>query len=375
MASGRNDRCRDSRSGEACGRRNGRAGAILTALLLIAIAQFALPSWAATEAPPAGTGAPPGTAASPPPAADGATPPSAAPARPDGPTEVKVGMYLTQLLDFDMSKRSYYASFWLWYLHDNPEYDPHATVEVANAKSDSVKFASLDTSKGIRWHQEKHGAVLAEDWEITRFPFDRQKLVIMVEDGQSDTGRIRFVADGKNSRIDPAATVPGWIIEGFDLSAQDVTYNTSYGDPTLSEDSVYSRVVATITVKRQGVRLLCSLFVGFGVAFLLALLTFFLDFDSMAGSRIGLCAAAVFAAVGNKYALDGYLPPASTFTLADVIVSTTFASILLAALAVVLMQLTHKRAPRFARIANLVLCLATFAGYIGVNGYAVASAA
>ncbi|BAI74700.1 hypothetical protein AZL_b00370 (plasmid) [Azospirillum sp. B510] len=345
------------------------AGTLLAGLLILILAQTATPSWAAADAPPAA----PAPAAATPMAGEAAAPPAAA-EKPAGPTEVKVGMYVTQLLDFDMSKRSFYASFWMWYLQDNPDYDPHATVEVVNAKSDSVKFAALDTSKGIRWQQEKHNTVLAEDWEIAHFPFDRQKLVIAIEDGQSDTGRIRFVADSKNSRIDPAATVPGWTIEGFELTAQDVTYNTSYGDPTLSEDSVYSRVVATITVKRQGVRLLCSLFVGFGVAFLLALLTFFLDFESMAGSRIGLCAAAVFAAVGNKYALDGYLPPASTFTLADVIVSTTFVAILLAALAVVLMQLTHKRCPRFARAANLLLGLAALAGYIGTNGYAIASA-
>ncbi|BAI74714.1 hypothetical protein AZL_b00510 (plasmid) [Azospirillum sp. B510] len=293
-----------------------------------------------------------------------------------GPTEVTVGMYLTQLQDFDMSKRSFSASFWLWFLHDNPGYDPHDSVEISNAKSDGVKFPSLDTGKGVRWHQEKHAAVLAEDWEITRFPFDRQRLKIMIEDGKYDATAIRFLADTKNSRIDPAVSVPGWTIENFELAARDAVHPTSFGDPTLSgKDSVYSWVVATITVKRQGLRLLCSLFVGFGVAFLLALLTFFLDFEAMAGSRIGLVAAAVFAAVGNKYALDNALPPAPGFTLSDVIVSTTFAAILLAALTVVLMQVTHKRQPRLARWIDGLLCLTTFLGYIGVNGYAIASAA
>ncbi|MCW2249391.1 hypothetical protein M2352_005051 [Azospirillum fermentarium] len=318
---------------------------------------------------------PPAAAVTPPvaePQADAAAAP-AAPA--DGPAEVKVGMYITQLLDFDMSKRSYYATYWLWFLHSRDGYDPHATIEIANAKSDSVKFNSLDTTKGVRWSQEKHSSVIAEDWDVVHFPFDRQKLHILIEDGQSDTSQIRFVADTHNSRIDPSLTIPGWTIEGFDLTAGDVAYQTSYGDPTISADSVYSRVVATITVKREGVRLLCSLFVGFGVAFLLSMLTFFLDFESMAGSRVGLCAAAVFAAVGNKYALDNYIPPASTFTLADVIVSSTFVAILLAALAVVGMQVTRRSYPVTARVINAVIGLATLAGFVAVNAWAIVRAA
>lgn len=303
------------------------------------------------------------------PAASPAVEPPPAPA--DGPTTVKVGMFVTQLLDFDMSKRSFYATFWLWFLHDRDSYDPHATVEIVNAKSDTVKFNALDTSKGIRWQQEKHSAVVSEDWEIEKFPFDRQKLVIQVEDGQADANQVRFVADTQNSKIDPTLSVPGWTIEKFEFSAGDVTYETSYGDPTISASSTYSRAVATITVKRHGLRLLCSVFVGFGVAFLLAALTFFLDFDSMAGSRIGLCAASVFAAVGNKYALDNYLPPSTTFTLADVIVASTFVAILLAALAVVLMQTTHKKHPRLARAINLAVGLLTFGGYFGANGMAI----
>lgn len=297
--------------------------------------------------------------------------PAPAPAEP---TTVKIGMYITQLLDFDMSKRSFYAAYWLWFLHDNEKYDPHATAEVTNAKSDQVRFASLDTSKGIRWQQEKHASVISEGWEVQNFPFDRQNLHIVIEDGQFDASAVRFVADAENSRIDPALSVTGWTIEKFAISATDVTYNTSYGDPGLSADSVYSRAVATITIKRDGVRLLCSLFVGFGVGFLLAVLSFFLDFETMAGSRIGLCAASVFAAVGNKYALDNVLPPAPYFTLADVIVASTFASILLAALAIVVMQANWKKRPGLARAANRLLALLTIAGFFGVNGAMIARA-
>lgn len=284
---------------------------------------------------------------------------------------VKAGLFVTQLGDFDMARRSLSATFWTWFLHTDPDYDPLATAEVVNAKVDTVKFPSLDTSRGMKWHQAKHAAVLAQDWDITHFPFDRQTLTIVIEDGQQDADHVRFTADSANSGVDPSVSVPGWTIESFRIDARDRTYNTSYGDPLLQGDSHYSQILATITVKREGLRLLCSLFVGFAVAFLLAMLSFFLSFGDMAGTRISLCAAGIFATVGNKYALDNVLPPSPTFTLADVIVSSSFLSVLMAALAVVLIQLFHRKHPRLAFGLNAGMALVTAAGVIGVNAYAI----
>lgn len=291
------------------------------------------------------------------------------------PTNVKVGMFVTQLGDFDMAKRTYTITFWAWFLHDNPSFDPHATVEIVNARTDNVKFSSLDMSKGVRWHQEKHLAVLTEDWDITYFPFDRQVLRIMLEDGEQDIDHIRFIADSANSSIDPSVNVPGWTIENFNIAANERIYTTNYGDPTLQNSSKYAQVLATITVKRNGVRLLCSMFVGFAVAFLLAMLSFFLDFSEMAGTRVGLCAAAVFAAVGNKYALDNVLPPSASFTLSDVIVASSFAAILMAALAVVFIQALHVHHRALARTINAAMAIVTAVGVMAVNAIVILRAA
>jgi hypothetical protein len=62
------------------------------------------------------------------------------------------------------------------------------------------------------------------------------------------------------------------------------------------------------------------------------------------------------------------LPPAPCFTLADVIVASTFASILLAALAIVVMQAAWKKRPALARATNRILALVTIAGFFGANG-------
>ncbi len=341
--------------------------ALASRLILVALVLgVSGPALAASEPVPT-----PPVATTPTPAA----PPTGESPAPAGPISVKTGLFLTQLYDFDMAKRSFTATFWAWFLHNDDKYNPAQTVEITNAKASQGKFASLDSSKGVNWQQVKYNATIQEAWNITHFPFDRQELAIVLEDAQSDASAVKLVADSANSRIDSSVEVPGWTIEGLTVRDVDVVYNTSYGDPTLQGTSAYSRVVATITMKRHGLRLLFSTFIGFAVAFLLAMLTFPLSFESMGGSRIGLCAAAVFAAIGNKYVVDNMLPPASSFTLADGIQATSFASIFLAAFTVVAMQGLHKSSPRLSRLFNAVMGIGTMVAYLAVNGWLILQAA
>lgn len=354
-------------------------------LVLLGMSALARPAVAETE-PGLATPAAATPAASSTPAAEAAPvaaptteptadPAPATPTTPAGPISVKTGLFITQLYDFDMAKRSFTATFWTWFLHNDEKYNPTQTVEITNAKTATAKFAGLDASKGVNWQQVKYNATIQEAWDTTHFPFDRQELNIILEDAQSDVSAVKLVADAANSKIDSSVEIPGWTIEGLRVRDVDVTYNTSYGDPTLQGTSVYSRVVATITMKRHGLRLLLSTFIGFGVAFLLSMLTFPLSFEAMGGSRIGLCAAAVFAAIGNKYVVDNMLPPASSFTLADGVQATSFASIFLAAFTVVVMQSLHKSSPRLSRLFNAVMGLGTLAFYVGVNGWLISQAA
>ncbi|WP_298374797.1 hypothetical protein [Azospirillum sp.] len=346
----------------------------MLALALVLLGMSALGRPAIAETEPGLTMAPASEAAAAP-ATEPTAAPSPAPAPPAGPISVKTGLFITQLYDFDMAKRSFTATFWAWFLHNDEKYNPTQTVEITNAKTATAKFAGLDASKGVNWQQAKYNAMIQEAWDTTHFPFDRQELSIILEDAQSDVSAVKLVADAANSKIDSSVEVPGWTIEGLRVRDVDVTYNTSYGDPTLQGTSAYSRVVATITMKRHGLRLLLSTFIGFGVAFLLSMLTFPLSFEAMGGSRIGLCAAAVFAAIGNKYVVDNMLPPASSFTLADGIQATSFAAIFLAAFTVVVMQSLHKSSPRLSRLFNSAMGLGTLAFYVGVNGWLILRAA
>ncbi|MBF0439780.1 MAG: hypothetical protein HQL93_11750 [Magnetococcales bacterium] len=295
------------------------------------------------------------------------------------PDKVKVGLFVTQLLDFDMPKHTFNVVFWSWFIHPNQDYKPLQTVEIINSKSLVIKNADTmlkepvnEKSDNKLWYtQGKLFAQISQEWNVEHFPFDRQVLEIVLEDGENETSTIQFEPDIANSKIAGSVQIFGWTVEDFKIRSQDFVYETTFGDPSLSGNSFYSRIIATITIKRQGFRLLCSLFIGFFVAFTLVSLTYFLDIHALIGQRVTLCSGAIFAATGNKYIVDNSLPSASTFTLADSLILTTFANILFAILIIILIQPNLKTRPKLALWINRAGAMISISFYLIWNGLTI----
>jgi hypothetical protein len=170
-------------------------------------------------------------------------------------------------------------------------------------------------------------ATLKQAWDVGDFPFDQQRLKIVVEDANTDTSALVYLVDSLHSRIDPEVTLFNWKITSFRFEPRTMTYRTNYGDPALSGNSSYPAAVAYITLKREGLGLFFKLFTGVYVAFLIAIVVFFID-PIEVDPRFGLSVGAIFAVVGNKYIVDSALPDTATFTLVDKIHVITFVYIL-----------------------------------------------
>jgi len=242
------------------------------------------------------------------------------------PVNAEVGIFLTSLHDLDVHNASYEAVFWLWAVHDGDAWEPGETLEIVNARSVRVEQHATDSRADHHWSTIKMAAEVRADWDVSDFPFDRQDLVLQIEDGDLDWSELRLSADAVNSRVDPALVVPGWDVERFEIAAEPVTVDTTYGDPTLSGQSTYGRITVTTHVRRQGTRAFFSIFSGIYVAFLLAALASWVPGGHF-GARVTLIAAATFAAVGNKYVADAHLPMVSVVTLVDRVQIATFLAI------------------------------------------------
>lgn len=254
------------------------------------------------------------------------------------PQKVKFGLYITHLYDIDFVRNQYKVQFWSWFHHHNKKYKPNKTTELMNARKFTRHIPNEEFVKGTHWDTAFIRANIKQQWDVRRFPFDTQRLVIHLEDVNLTAEQLVLVPDKQGSKMDPHALPRGWKLAGFAVSTSAHPYQTSFGDPSARPGAGqrFSRFTATITLQRKGWRLFFTIFTGFFVAGALALIAFIINsFPKLLnllsrGTTISLCTGALFAAVGGIYVMSSKLPYTTDFTFADAVQITTFCGIALA---------------------------------------------
>jgi hypothetical protein len=270
----------------------------------------------------------------------------------DAPRTIKVGVFITNLFDVDFARQDVETQFWVWFDHDDPSFDPAKDIEVVNARSAQMLNTSRTNvpGKGI-WDQVKYSTVLNQNWNVSNYPFDRQKIRIILESTEADARTLRFEPDVEGSKLRRDLTLAGWKIVGMKISAANEFYETAYGDPTMSSvgPSIYPRVTVEIDVKRNGWRLLLSTFIGFGLAIALAgiVLTSSAFRHSSEvidiGAQLAVGTGALFSTIGSGYILQSGLPPTTEFGLADAFQLTAFTVTFLTMLMIFIVHVLRKR--------------------------------
>ncbi len=241
----------------------------------------------------------------------------------------KLGLYLTTVYDFNIEDKSFMADFWLWmnYKNDSLKFDD--ALELPNSKNAEFSHYSLEKKEDMNWASQKCKAQVMHQWDVSKFPFDEQKLTIELEDAQYDASQLVYIADTANSKVDCSFNSTEWSIVSFNVKADQRTYKTTYGNPELSGSSTYPRVVAELVISRNNSwMMLAKMLTGAYVAFLISCLVFFVSSENQ-DSRFGLCVGGLFAAIGNKYIVESAIPGSTSNTLMDDVHNLTFAFILL----------------------------------------------
>lgn len=244
------------------------------------------------------------------------------------PKECKVGLYLMSLHDLNPRDNTYSSDFWVWYNYKTFEdFDPLKSRELVNAKTSKRLIEDkVVYEDGTVWATEKMKATFLHSWNTANFPFDRQKLELWIEEGLYETSDIVFVPDKKDSRLSPEIKLLGWELVDFNFDSREKTYESSFGDPEGSSSSSYSRLVMTITLKREALGLFLKMHMGVYIAFAISMLAFLMSAatgDIFAG-RISVLVGMLFASVLNLQSVESTLGSSQTLTLVDKIHLTTF---------------------------------------------------
>ena len=240
----------------------------------------------------------------------------------------KVGIYVNSIYDFKLDEKSYMADFWMWMNYTDDSLKFENVAEITNSKSADFSHYAMEKKGRWNWATQKCKAQLIHQWDVSRFPFDKQVLRIEIEDSQYDTSQVVYQADEVNSKIDTSFNSKEWCIERFSLKEGVKTYATTYGNPALTGRSSYPRVIAEITIRRNNSwSKLWKMLTGAYVAFLISALSFFVSSENQ-DTRFALCVGGVFAVIGNKYIVESIVPSTTSTTLMDNVHNLTLIFIL-----------------------------------------------
>jgi hypothetical protein len=98
-----------------------------------------------------------------------------------------MGIYVVDLHQLDVQKRTFNANFWVWSVCGNEQRQPLKTIEFTNANSTTPSLDQIHPRDRAFWAAKKIDGSFRHDWDVRNFPFDRHVLSVTMEEGNDDT--------------------------------------------------------------------------------------------------------------------------------------------------------------------------------------------
>ncbi len=235
-----------------------------------------------------------------------------APAAIAAPQEVKVGAYILNIGEYDITKGSYTADFYLWFEWTggkSPE-----NFEIMNGRVEEKKILFEEPGyKFYRIHANLYDKVTVKD-----YPLDKQSISIKIEDELLSADEMVYVPLANESGYSEDMDLSGWEITGAHAEVKSNYYKNF--------DDRYSRYLYSIELSRPisaYYRMLIPiLFIG-----LSTWLCFFMPLHKL-DEKLILGGGTLISAIAFHIYLTDPLPSVGYLTLADKYMISLYALIL-----------------------------------------------
>ncbi len=232
--------------------------------------------------------------------------------------EVKVGVLINDVRDYDIKQGTFTADFYLSLTSDRPM--PDSQLIFTNGKEDSkLVLADKPTFKLFRYV-----GVFQSPPDLHAYPFDTQQLRIEIEESGAGLDQVRLVPDQGHTNLGIGAEVIGW--DMAELAATVTTH--SYPDRFDGDDLYYSRYTLRLGIDRYGTNAIFTVYVPAIVIVLISLTGMWITPDHME-VRANAGAPMLAAAVLFHFALIQALPATPYLTRADKLMLAVYVCLLI----------------------------------------------
>jgi hypothetical protein len=292
----------------------GRSGFILAPLLLIFILAMLLrPAFGQAQSAAAGTGSDTGTVV------------------------CRIGVNVEDLYDLDMARDSFGAILWIWSLCPSADRAPLATITFPTASGELSQspIEVVDLASGGQYASRRVLGTFRYDWDMDHYPFDRQRVVIPIDEAQYGAARLTFEPDRDESFVSPDVRdrLDEWAVSDLVLEASVSEEPSTYGLP--EAEAGYARLEAAITLQRADLVTFLKLTAGAFAGAFFAFLSLFYDPNdrSAFGGKLGLLVGVLFALLLSLRNVDASIGDTGQLTLVTRIHLISLALIVVLALA------------------------------------------
>lgn len=238
------------------------------------------------------------------------------------PEEVTIGMFVNDVQLIDLPTNSYAMDVYLWFRWTNAEFDPASQFEFMNLfdPEGHVQTQIFDAPKpqpdGSLYQIIRHQGLFSHKFPIQTYPFDKQKLVLIVEDAEQGSAGLVYVPDTDVITVNPDIRLPGFRIGTASAKIAEKIYPTAFGDLAEPDATGYSRVTFEVPISRPVAAGILKTFVPVWLIMLAAVFALLLDPEHVE-ARIGLAITALLALVAMQFTMQGSLPEVAYLTLTD----------------------------------------------------------
>lgn len=259
------------------------------------------------------------------------------------PQQVIVGAYINDIQELDTERGTYTIDFYMWFRWKDPQVDPTDSIEVmnSNAMENTTSSATGGVSgrpfpseprvmpDGSKYQGFRYQGVFSKNMDLHRFPFDIQRLNVLLEDVNQDNRQLEFVPDTTPVTINEQVTIPGFQIGTPTLTVVSHKYPTAFGDLTAPPTPTYSRIVLAVPVARDALPYLVKIMLPIFIVVLITSLIYMIP-ARLEEARTGIGITAMLTMVALQWTTDADLPSVEYLMMVDVIYIVSMAYILVA---------------------------------------------
>ena len=244
--------------------------------------------------------------------------------------DVNVGLYLINLGKFDVSTGAFTADFYLSLKCE----EVNCTVgdfEFLNGRATSVD-KNIDT-KTEKFYRIQGNFVSPVD--LREYPFDNQKMQIILEDKLNTVDKINYVPNNEYSDVDESIVFTGWNLESWNTNV-----TTHYYKPY---DETYSQYIFDVNISRIRLNSFFKTFLPIIFIMLITVFTFVIDPDKIT-NRITIAGSSLVGAVMFHISISNQIPPVGYLTIADKFMMLTYFVLVITFLInIILLELSEKK--------------------------------